>query len=169
LARTGKDNMTSFLSRKGYDAIPIQENALGLLLITVKVNGIEGLFILDTGAGRSVIDTIQVNYLGLIIQKENASFSGAGAGGFGIEVIPSEGNTIEIGNHVVGNFTLAVMSLEHANQALTQAGAHEVLLGIIGVDILKPGKAIIDYDSMTLYLAAGKTIANRNTASRPPI
>ena len=149
-------DITAFLSRKGYDSIPICQNAVGLLLITVKVNGIESLFILDTGAGNSVIDTKQASHLLLILQKDSASFTGAGAGGQGIEVIPSKGNKIEIGNHIVRDFTFSVMSLEHATQALTQAGAYEAFLGIIGVDILKPGKAIIDYGAMTLYLLPGK-------------
>jgi len=146
------NDMTAFLSQKGYDSIPILQNAVGLLLITVKVNGIEGLFILDTGAGSSVIDTKHVKDLQLNLQTDSASNTGAGAGGLGIEVIPSNGNKVEIGNYMVMDFTFAVMSLEHANQALTEAGAHDAFLGIIGVDILKPGKAIIDYSTMTLYL-----------------
>src|SRR6476659_10425611 len=119
------NDMTAFLSQKGYDPIPILQNTVGLLLITVKVNGIEGLFILDTGAGNSVVDTQHASHLLLNLQKESASFTGAGAGGMGIEVIPSNGNEVEIGNHIVRDFTLAVMNLEHANQALTEAGAHD--------------------------------------------
>ena len=145
-------DMQTFLSRKGYDSIPMQQNAVGLLLITAKVNGIEGLFILDTGAGASVIDPNHASHLLLVLQNENTGFTGAGAGGRGLEVTLSIGNIIEIGKHIIKDFTLAVMSLEHANQALTEAGADEALLGIIGVDILKPGKAIIDYGTMTLYL-----------------
>jgi predicted aspartyl protease len=148
-------DLTTFLSQKGYDAIPIRENIAGLLLITVKVNDIEGLFILDTGAGVSVIDSTQASLLQLTLQKDNASFTGAGAGGQGLEVIPSQGNKIEIGNHTVMDFTLSVMSFDHVSQALTEAGCEE-FSGVIGVDILKPGKAIIDYSSMTLYLSSEK-------------
>ena len=147
--------IAGFLSQKGYDAIPIRQNTAGLLLVTVKVNGIEGLFILDTGAGVSVIDSRHASRLQLTLQKDSTSFTGAGAGGHGLEVIPSEGNKIEIGNHIVTDFTLSVMSFEHVSQALTEAGCEE-FLGAIGVDILKPGKAIIDYGTMTLYLSSEK-------------
>ena len=150
-----KNDISAFLSRRGYEAIPIRQNIAGLLLISVKVNGIEGLFILDTGAGVSVIDSSQVDSLQLTLQKDSASFSGAGAGGQGLEVIPSKGNTIEIGNHVVTDFTLSIMSFEHVSQTLAQAGC-EGFSGVIGVDILKPGKAIIDYGSMMLYLLPEK-------------
>jgi hypothetical protein len=44
------------------------------------------------------------------------------------------------------------MSLEHVSQSLAQVGANEEILGVIGVDILKPAKAIIDYNNMILYL-----------------
>lgn len=148
-------DITAFLSQKGYDAIPIRENTAGLLLITVKVNGIEGSFILDTGAGVSVIDSSQASRLQLTLQKDNATFTGAGAGGQGLEVIPSIGNKIEIGNHTVTDFTFSVMSFDHVSQALTEAGCEE-FLGVIGVDVLKPGKAIIDYSTMTLYLSSEK-------------
>lgn len=149
------NDISAFLSQKGYAIIPIRQNAAGLLLIAVKVNDIEGLFILDTGAAVSVIDSSHAVRLQLTLQRNNASFTGAGAGGQGLEVIPSEGNKIEIGNHTVTDFTLAVMSFEHVSQTLTEAGCEE-FSGVIGVDILKPGKAIIDYSTMTLYLSNEK-------------
>lgn len=148
-------DISAFLLQKGYDAISIRQNAAGLLLITVKVNGIEGSFILDTGAAVSVIDSSHANRLQLALQKDNTSFTGAGAGGQGLEVIPSRGNKIEIGNHVITDFMLSVMSFEHVSQVLTEAGCEE-FIGVIGVDILKPGKAIIDYSTMTLYLSSEK-------------
>lgn len=148
-------DLTAFLSQKGYDVIPIRQNAAGLLLITVKVNGVEGSFILDTGASISVIDSSQASRLQITLQNHNANFTGAGAGGQGLEVIPSEGNTIAIGNHIVTDFALSAMSFDHVSQALIQAGCEE-FLGVIGVDILKPAKAIIDYSTMTLYLLSVK-------------
>ena len=151
----GKD-LTDFLTQKGYYAIPIQQNNAGHLLVATKLNGVEGLFILDTGAGGTVVDSKQAGRLELSLQKDNKALSGAGAGGQGLEVIQSSGNRIEIGNHIVEDFTLSVMSLEHVIQALAQAGSHEEFLGVVGVDILKPGNAIIDYRTMTLYLSSEK-------------
>lgn len=148
------NDIKTLLSQKGYHAIPIRENAAGLLLISAKVNGIEGLFIIDTGAGVSVIDSYQADQFRLTLQTENTTFTGAGAGGQGLEVIPSAGNSIEIGNHVVADFTFSVMCFKHVSQALTQAGCEE-FAGVIGVDILKPGNAIINYNTLTLYLSPG--------------
>lgn len=145
--------LTTFLVSKGYHAIPFTKNAVGHLLVEVIVNDVKGLFVLDTGAGSTIVDTNQASLLKLILQKDKASFAGAGAGGQGLEVIPTEGNKIEIGTYTLSDYPLSVMSLfEHVSQALAEAGVHDVLSGVLGVDILGPGKAIIDYGAMTLYL-----------------
>jgi predicted aspartyl protease len=147
-----KNELDAFLTQKGYVAIPIRENISGHLLIEVMVNGQPGLFILDTGAGGTVIDSSKAGELNLVLQEEDIHFTGAGAGGQGLEVCPSEGNRIEIGNFLIPDFTLSVMSLEHVSQSLIQIGAHEEVMGVIGVDVLKPARAIIDYSQMMLYL-----------------
>jgi predicted aspartyl protease len=147
------EDINSFLARRGYLAIPIVQNATGLLLVTVVVNDVPGLFILDTGAGISVVESNHAERFKLNLQNDDTSFTGAGAGGQGLKVIPSTGNKIEIGDYTITDLTLSTMSLEHVSQALAELGANEEILGIIGVDILKPARAIIDYSSMTLYLS----------------
>ena len=142
-----------FLTELGYEAIPITENISGHLLIEVSVNGMPGLFILDTGAGGTVVDSARAEALKLILQKEDITFTGAGAGGQGLEVCPSSGNTIEIGKYIRKDFTIALMSLQHVSESLSSLGANEEVTGVIGVDVLKPAKAIIDYNSMMLYLS----------------
>ena len=147
-----QEDLNSFLTRKGYTAIPIVQNAVGLLLITVVVNDVSGWFILDTGAGISLIESSYIERFKLNLNIDETSYSGAGAGGQGLKVVPATGNKIEIGDYTISDFTISTMSLEHSIQALTALGAHEEILGIVGVDILKPAMAIIDYSSMTLYL-----------------
>ena len=151
-----QSELNDFLISRGYLATPFTQNSAGLLLINVSVNDIPGLFILDTGAGSTVIDASQSDRLNLVLQTDSRSFDGGGAGGVGLEVIPSTGNTIQIGDHIFPDFTLAIMSLEHAREALAQIGAAEDFVGILGVDVLKPAKAIIDYNTMTLYLYSGQ-------------
>jgi hypothetical protein len=167
-AETEAGDLSAFLSKKGYHAIPFTKNAVGHLLVDVIVNGENGFFILDTGAACTVVDAKQADRLKLILQKDNANFDGAGAGGQGLEVIPSNENSLQIGSYQLHDFTLSVMSLfEHVSQALAQAGVHEELSGVIGVDILLPGKAIIDYSSMMLYLLPGDVKPTDFTPSSP--
>ena len=44
------------------------------------------------------------------------------------------------------------MSLTSAWESLAVIGAQEDLYGIMGVDLLRAGEAILDFNTMTLYL-----------------
>jgi predicted aspartyl protease len=154
---TETGELNAFLIKKGYHAIPFTQNAVGHLLVELIVNGEKGLFILDTGAGNTIVDTKHASRLQLALQTDSTSFDGAGAGGQGLAVIPTEGNKLEIGTYILPDFPLCVMSLfEHVIETLAKAGVHEELSGVLGVDILKPGKAVIDYSGMVLYLLPGE-------------
>lgn len=68
-----------------------------------------------------------------------------------METQQSKSNIINIGKWKKDKITLILFSLEHVNTALTNHNS-EPVDGIIGADILKKGKAIIDYKSKYLYL-----------------
>jgi len=146
------ESLSEFLSKKGYMAISIRQNVAGQLLIDAKINDVNGAYILDTGAGQTVIDNRQIKNLKLKLNNEETALTGGGVGASGIENIPSYNNKIEINDFKMDNLTVAVMSLETAWQSLASVGAHDILFGIIGFDVLKPASAIIDYGTMTLYL-----------------
>ncbi len=146
------DKVPQLLTSFGYNTVPIRQNVAGQLIIDAKINTVEGAYILDTGAGTTVIDAKQVDTLKLKLNHEEAVLTGGGVGAHGMENIPSHNNTIEIGNYKLSNISVAVMPLDTAWQSLASVGAHDELFGIIGFDILKSGNAIIDYGSMTLYL-----------------
>ncbi|MBL7822128.1 MAG: aspartyl protease family protein [Saprospiraceae bacterium] len=146
------EQKTQLLNSLGYIAIPINQNIAGQLLINAKINDVDGVYILDTGASTTVIDTSQIKTLQLKLNNDEAELTGGGLGAHGIENIPSYDNKIEISNFKIESFLVAVMSLETAWASLASIGANDILYGIIGVDILKIGNAIIDYGTMTLYL-----------------
>lgn len=149
---TSAENITQFLTSLGYIAIPVRQNIAGQLLINVTLNGVDGLYILDSGAGQTVIDAKQADTLQLKLNYDETASTGGGVGAHGMENIPSYNNKLDINNFRIDNLVVAVMSLETAWESLAQVGAHDELIGIIGVDILKTGNAIIDFSSMTLYL-----------------
>ena len=79
----------------------------------------------------------------------------AGAGAVDMETQQSENNLLKIGNWKTKKCHLVLFDLTHVNTALTQHKAKEVH-GIIGADILRKGKAFIDYNKNTLYLKKTK-------------
>lgn len=149
---TTTENIAQFLTSMGYIAIPFRQNVAGHLLINARINDVDGIYILDSGAGRTVIDAKQLDTLKLKLSHDETALTGGGVGAHGIENIPSYNNRIEINNFKIDDLAVAVMSLETAWESLAGVGAHEELFGIIGVDILRTGNAIIDFATMTLYL-----------------
>jgi hypothetical protein len=149
---TTAENITRFLTSMGYIAIPFSQNIAGQLLLNAKINDVDGVYILDSGAGQTVVDSKQLDTLKLKLNYDEAALTGGGFGAHSIENVPSYNNKLEINNFKIDNLIVAVMSLETAWESLAQVGAHDELFGIIGVDILKTGNAIIDFGTMTLYL-----------------
>lgn len=146
------ETLFQLLSPMGYITTPLRQNVAGQLLINAKINGVDGVYILDSGAGQTVVDAKQSDTLKLKLNYEETALTGGGVGAHSMENVPSYNNTIEINNFKIDNQVVAVMSLESAWESLARVGAEDELFGIIGVDILKTGNAIVDFSSMTLYL-----------------
>ena len=149
---TFKKHLAEYLESMGYISVPLRQNVAGQLLINAKINGVDGVYILDSGAGKTVVDTKQIDTLKLKLNHDESALTGGGVGAHGIENVPSYENKIEINNFKIDNLVVAVMDLNTAWESLAQVGAHDELLGIIGVDVLKTGKAIIDFGAMTVYM-----------------
>lgn len=119
------------------------------IIVTGKVNGIVGRFILDTGASNSCIaieDEIKFN----VIAIDNGS-TATGAGSMGIQTKMSIGNVITLSYWKTNKATLISIDLSYVNQAL-QTHKVKPINGIIGADLLIAHKAIIDYQTQSLYL-----------------
>ena len=75
----------------------------------------------------------------------------AGAGAIDMDTKTSKKNKIKIGQWKNNKVVLVLFNLTHVNTALINHNSKPVD-GIIGADILKKSKAIIDYDKKYLYL-----------------
>lgn len=145
-------DINKILMQSGYVPITIRQNVAGQLLIDAKINNVLGTYMLDTGAGRTVIDEKQIELLSIKYDHEEGELTGGGVGGHGIQNFPSYGNVVEINDVKLENISVAVMSLASAWESLASVGANDELFGILGVDILKAGNAIMEFGTMTLYL-----------------
>src|SRR5690606_33844101 len=119
------------------------------LLVKGKINGVEGSFILDTGASNSCVDFEGIELFDLL--ASDSETKAAGAGGIGMLTQTSVKNKLTLGRWSDKNFGLVIFDMSHVNQALEQYKAKPVH-GIIGADILMKGKAIIDYYNHCVYL-----------------
>ncbi|WP_026810319.1 retropepsin-like aspartic protease family protein [Arenibacter latericius] len=142
-------SLKSFLKKKNYISIPLTLTATNHFEIKVSINGVEGLFILDTGASNTCIGMDKIEHFKL--NSKDSEIKAAGAGATEMLTKLSTKNKIEIGKWVKKKHKIVLFDLVHVNEALTSHNAMPVD-GIIGADLLQKGKAIIDYKKTRLYL-----------------
>ena len=122
-----KESMTTslqeFLTSKDYTKIKLH---------LTKTNGFEG------------IETFK-------LKAEDSEIKAAGAGAIDMETKMSKKNKVKIGKWANNEVVLVLFNLTHVNTALINHNSQPVD-GIIGADILKKGKGIIDYEKKYLYL-----------------
>jgi predicted aspartyl protease len=138
-----------FLTERGYTRTKLHLTKTNHFEIRATINGVKGLFILDTGASNSCVGFESVDHFNL--DTEDSEIKAAGAGATDMETKLSEKNKIKIGKWRNDKLALILFNLTHVNTALVKHKSKPVD-GIIGADILKKGKAIIDYNRKYLYL-----------------
>ena len=142
-------SLKKFLKGKNYIQVPLDLTATDHFEIIAKINGITGRFILDTGASNTCVGLDKIAYFELV--SKNSKIKAAGAGATNMETQISTKNTIEIGQWSQEKVKLVLFDLVHVNEALISHNAQPVD-GVVGADVLKKGKAIIDYDKKCIYL-----------------
>lgn len=143
------ENLHHTLKEKGYTRIKFKISKTQHLLVKAKINGIEGNFILDTGASNSCVDFEGIAHFALSASDSDTKAAGAGATGMLTQT--SIKNTLKMGRWSTNDFGLVIFDMSHVNEALRQYKAKPVH-GIIGADILMKGKAVIDYYNHCVYL-----------------
>lgn len=146
-------SLKKILKKKNYSKVPLILTATNHFEIVAKINGVSGRFILDTGASNTCVGFDKIEFFGITTKESKIKASGAGA--TNMETLISTKNQIEIGAWKKNKSKIVLFDLVHVNEALT---AHKALPvdGIIGADLLKKAKAIIDYNKRYVYLKQSK-------------
>lgn len=142
-------SLKNFLNNKRYIRVPLVLTATNHMELTASINGIKGRFILDTGASNTCVGFDRIDFFNLT--SKESKIKAAGAGATDMETLISTKNILHIGDWKKKKLKIVLFDLIHVNEALT---AHKALPvdGIIGADVLKKAKAIIDYDNCCVYL-----------------
>jgi hypothetical protein len=141
--------LQDFLLNQGYTKTKLHLTKTNHFEMIAKINGVKGLFILDTGASNSCVDFETARMFKLLVK--DSEIKAAGAGAIDMKTQVSNKNNISIGKWKKEKNTIVLFSLTHVNIALSNHNSKPVD-GIIGADILKKGRAIIDYHKKYLYL-----------------
>lgn len=140
--------LNKFLKEYGYLAVKLQFLKTKHYSLEVKINGKSGRFILDTGASNSCICISLEKKFKVISKDSKVKASSANSEMTNTKI--SKNNSIQIGKWE-SKLNLITFNMNHINKALGEKQIDNVD-GIIGADILKKSKAIIDYKSNKLYL-----------------
>ena len=140
--------LNKFLKSEGYSSVKLIFLKTKHYLIEAKVNSITGRFILDTGASNSCICTSLEDKFKVISKDSKEKASSANSEMTHTKI--SKRNVIQIGKWN-SNASLITFDMSHINNALSQKKI-DPIDGIIGSDILKKSKSILDYKSNKLFL-----------------
>jgi hypothetical protein len=140
--------LNKFLKSKGYSSVKLIFLVTKHYLIEAKVNGIDGRFILDTGASNSCICTSLEDKFKVISKESKEKASSANSEMTNTKI--SKSNIIQIGKWE-DKINLISFDMNHINNALSQKKVSPID-GILGADILKKSNSILDYKSNKLFM-----------------
>ena len=142
-------SLKKYLKQKGFVSVKLSRTQTDHFEVKAILNGVTGSFILDTGASNTCVALDTAERFGLI--SEPSDILAAGAGSSEMEARISSGNSFDLGGWKKKKLRVVLLDLSHVNFALTsrESGAVD---GIIGADVLRKGKAVIDYKKKMLFL-----------------
>lgn len=141
--------LRELMALQDFKRIPLKRLATGHYKLTATINNSKGDFILDTGASSTCV---AFSYASLFnLNYEISPIKAAGAGATGMETHLSNNNTLAIQDQIFKNFTCILFDLTHVNTALIEANESPIH-GIIGADLLKKYRAVIDYGRNCMYI-----------------
>lgn len=142
-------SLKDFMLKKKRVRVKLKLTATDHFEVNASINGIKGKFILDTGASNTCVAIDRLEYFKLTSKESEVKAAGAGASE--MDTFISTKNTLELGDWKMKKLKIVLFDLIHVNTALTNHNATPVD-GIIGADVLKKGKAVIDYRKKVVYL-----------------
>ena len=142
------ETLNKFLKNKGYCFVNLFFLKTKHYLIEAKINGIDGKFILDSGASNSCVCITQENKFKLETKKSKISASSATSEMSNTSI--SKKNSVIIGKWKY-TIDLVTFDMSHINHTFYEKEIESVD-GIIGADVLKKSKGVLDYKSNKLYL-----------------
>jgi hypothetical protein len=140
--------LNNFLKTSGYSSVNLIFLETKHYLIEAKVNGVSGRFILDTGASNSCICISLEDKFKVISKWSKEKASSANSEMTNTKI--SKRNVIQIGKWE-DKINLITFDMNHINKTLNEKQI-DPIDGIVGADVLKKSKAVLDYKTNRLYL-----------------
>jgi hypothetical protein len=144
-----RSNLSTVLRRQGYTEIPLSRFVYSDFEFRAKINEVDFLMLLDSGASVTLLDRRHALSAGLRLQNTDVSIGGAGGTRQRLSLARAE--SFRAGGFRTGAFQVGVSDLSNLNAQFAQAG-RPALGGYLGSDFLRAKNAVIDCANMRLYL-----------------
>jgi hypothetical protein len=141
-------SLKHFLEHRDYYRVDLELTLTQHLLLKAKINGVEGRFILDTGASSTCISSELMAKFNLSEADHLIEAAGAGDSAMQGRMTAEASLSIAFWKE---KLPLVLFDLSHVNAALIRHKL-DAVDGIIGADVLMLGDGIIDYKRKRLYL-----------------
>jgi hypothetical protein len=152
--------------RPGFTTIRMTALASGHHSVAVVLNGKPGIFLVDTGAGATIVHSPLLAKFALA-RGASAGTAASGGGKSSYEPVPIA--AMSVGGARTRLHRIYAMDLSYLVDAV-DASSGQPIDGLIGQDVLRDQKAMIDFDQSLLYLAdADQTQTADCTPSGPAI
>ncbi|MCZ2444620.1 MAG: aspartyl protease family protein [Flavobacteriales bacterium] len=132
------------------DVVKIEDEGFHLL-IKGSINDLPAIFIIDTGASRTVLDTNQLSKYNITEDLIPNEMLSTGVGESNLDSFLIKQVDIRLRRFVLATKEVTLISLKHVNDAYKRLGLPKVA-GIIGSDLLIRHQAIIDFNQAKLKL-----------------
>jgi hypothetical protein len=138
------------------ELIELEENNYHLTVKSGFGNGEEGLWVIDTGASKTVFNIGLKDYFDLAPEEEEKIVQSAGIGSDRLDTALGVLHPFTLGDFLIGPLQVALIDLSHINTLYYHVVEKEIC-GLIGSDFLLEYKATIDYSRLRLILTARKS------------
>lgn len=151
-----KERRASLPSLPGYAAVPVRYSDWNKMLMDAVVNGHRARFIVDTGAGYSILDADRARAFGVSPVGSDSPY-GEFANLNGVSYRVGYLNSLRSGAMDFGSGPMALFQPANADAALDSRLNGENEDGIIGADILTRYKAVINCYTKTIFFKTGRS------------
>ena len=135
--------------RPGFAPIPMKALASGHHSVAVMLNGKPAAFLVDTGAGATII---HAPYLGRFALSPAAAAGVATNASGKLRFEPVAVNAFAVGGTRTRLSKIYAMDISYLVEAVS-ASSPQPIQGLVGQDVLRDQKAVVDLDKSILYLA----------------
>ena len=120
------------------------------ITVVASLAGRSARFIIDTGAGGTILDSEAVSHYQL--KLSSASRKGGGVGAVAMRMNYVATHDLSLFGLDLSNTKLLTLDLSHVNAGLKKAKV-EPVVGVIGADVLWQRRAVIDYGRSLMLLS----------------